>query len=234
MRIVADLHTHSLASTHAFSSIREMINAARGQGLAALCITDHGPQIEDAPHRWHFSTMRHSLPESVDGLTLWCGCEVNLLPGGGLDLHDDILAGLDFVVCSQHFGTYSPTRDRKRNTDDWLAACHSKHVDCLGHIGQTDYDFDHEAVVRACVQTNTLIEVNNASFGWRESEENFRSWLGWCRKLDCRVVVNSDAHSEFSVGRFDSALALLAELDFPQQLVLNSDEAALRAWLAAR
>ena len=38
--IIADLHTHSLASTHAYSTIREMVDSAAEKGLKAIAITD--------------------------------------------------------------------------------------------------------------------------------------------------------------------------------------------------
>ena len=43
MKIIADMHTHTVASTHAYSTIKEMAEAARDAGLEYLAITDHTP-----------------------------------------------------------------------------------------------------------------------------------------------------------------------------------------------
>ena len=50
--IIADLHTHSLASTHAYSTIREMVDSAAEKGLKAIAITDHARTMPGAPGPW--------------------------------------------------------------------------------------------------------------------------------------------------------------------------------------
>ena len=57
MQIIADTHTHTLASTHAFSTILENAGAASQAGLAYLGWTDHASSMTDAPHIWHFGNM---------------------------------------------------------------------------------------------------------------------------------------------------------------------------------
>lgn len=39
--ILADLHTHTLFSKHAYSTVKENIEAARNKGLSYIAITDH-------------------------------------------------------------------------------------------------------------------------------------------------------------------------------------------------
>lgn len=43
MQIIADLHTHTNVTDHAFSTLTEMVQAAEDRGLAAIAITNHGP-----------------------------------------------------------------------------------------------------------------------------------------------------------------------------------------------
>ena len=45
MKIIADTHAHTLASGHAYSTIREMAAAARKRGLKALALTEHAPEM---------------------------------------------------------------------------------------------------------------------------------------------------------------------------------------------
>ena len=47
MKILLDTHTHTLASTHAYSTVLEMAKKASEEGLEAIAITDHAPGIPD-------------------------------------------------------------------------------------------------------------------------------------------------------------------------------------------
>ena len=49
-----DLHMHTVASTHAYSTLSDYIAEARRKGIKLFAITDHGPDMADAPHPWHF------------------------------------------------------------------------------------------------------------------------------------------------------------------------------------
>lgn len=46
MNIIADTHCHTLASTHAYSTLSEMVHAAAVKGLYAIAITDHGVAMQ--------------------------------------------------------------------------------------------------------------------------------------------------------------------------------------------
>ena len=49
-----DLHAHTIASTHAYSTVSEYFQQAKKKGIKLFAITDHGPDMDDAPHEWHF------------------------------------------------------------------------------------------------------------------------------------------------------------------------------------
>ncbi|STV36700.1 hydrolase YcdX [Klebsiella pneumoniae] len=67
-----DLHMHTVASTHAYSTLHDYIAEAKRKGIKLFAITDHGPDMADAPHYWHFVNMR-IWPRLVDG---WGSCVV--------------------------------------------------------------------------------------------------------------------------------------------------------------
>ncbi|STS81690.1 hydrolase YcdX [Klebsiella pneumoniae] len=62
-----DLHMHTVASTHAYSTLHDYIAEAKRKGIKLFAITDHGPDMADAPHYWHFVNMR-IWPRLVDGV----------------------------------------------------------------------------------------------------------------------------------------------------------------------
>ena len=68
MQIIADLHTHTNVTDHAFSTLTEMVQAAHDMGLKAIAITNHGPTNPDGPHEWHFSNL-NLVPRKMNGVT---------------------------------------------------------------------------------------------------------------------------------------------------------------------
>ena len=58
-----DLHMHTVASTHAYSTLHDYIAEAKRKGIKLFAITDHGPDMADAPHYWHFVNM-HIWPSA--------------------------------------------------------------------------------------------------------------------------------------------------------------------------
>ncbi len=74
-----DLHMHTVASTHAYSTLSDYIAQAKQKGIKLFAITDHGPDMEDAPHHWHFINMR-IWPRVVDGVGILRGIEANIMP----------------------------------------------------------------------------------------------------------------------------------------------------------
>jgi putative hydrolase len=211
------------------------MEAAAEAGLAAVAMTDHGPTLPDAPHLWHFQTMLRVLPETLCGVRLLKGAEANAIDfAGGLDLPARELARMDFVVASMHTQCLTPGTFRE-HTETWLALAANPLVDCLGHSGQPEYPYDHDAVVRACRDSGCLIEINNNSFSVRPgSRENCLDIAARCAEHGVPVAVNSDAHWAGQIGRADEALALLAEIGFPEELILNADRGRLAAWFARR
>ena len=58
MQFPVDLHTHTVASYHAYSTIVEYVHQAKLCGIKMFATTDHGPSLEDAPHVWHFGNLK--------------------------------------------------------------------------------------------------------------------------------------------------------------------------------
>ncbi len=102
IRYPVDIHSHTLASTHAYSSIHDYIAAARAKGIQLFATTDHGPEMADAPHFWHFINLR-VLPRMVDGVGILRGIEANIQNVfGEIDCNERMHAGLDIVLAGLH------------------------------------------------------------------------------------------------------------------------------------
>lgn len=229
---IADLHTHTLYSMHAYSTVSENAVTAARRGLLAIAMTDHAPAIPEPSHRWHFTHM-NLLPEHIAGVRVFRGIEANVLDyDGRLDIDDKLIGNLDLVIASMHGGGIMKTGTVEEITAAWMGVANDRRVDVIGHPGTSMFAFDHESVVRECAQQGKVIEINENSFNAREgSLENCARIAYYCKKYGVRVMLSSDAHFHEYVGKFDRSILMLKELDFPVELIVNANRTNLEAFL---
>ena len=224
MQMIADLHTHTLCASHAYQTLQEMAAAAKTAGYCALAITDHAPAMPDAPHSWHFSN-GSSLPRQIDGVVMLYGAEANVMDTkGGLDMPQSQLAAQDWVVASIHSPCVPGLLTRKEANRLWLQVAENPYVDCIGHSEQENYRYDYDLVTKAFARSHKVVELNANSFNVRrDGIPNMRELLRACLQNGCRIAVNSDAHSAWKLQTALPPLyALLAEMAFPQELIVNA------------
>lgn len=219
---IADFHTHTLASDHAYSTVTEMAQAAAECGLAAFGCTDHGVAMSDAPHPWHFGNLK-DLPDFIHGVRLLRGVEANVMDfEGKLDMEEWLLKSLEVVVASMH-GGLMPAGTVEQNTAAWLGVAVNPYVDIIGHSGSPEYAYDYEAVIPVFGENGKAVELNEHSFTVRKASiRNCRRIIELCRRYEVPIAVDSDAHYHPAVGRFPNSIRLLRELDFPPELIVNA------------
>ncbi|MFV0412134.1 MAG: phosphatase [Oscillospiraceae bacterium] len=233
MNLIADLHTHTIASTHAFSSLNEMTAEALKLGLKAMAVTDHAPGVPDSPHVWYFNNLVR-LPDIIQNdFLLLKGAEANVMsPQGNIDLEPAILEKLDWVIASVHSSCIASLR-YEQATAMWLAVAQNPLVDMIGHSEQRQYLYDYDLVTKAFAAGNKVVELNaNSAVVRPGNEENMRQLALCCKKNNTKVAVNSDAHSTYGLGNGAGVLAMLKEIDFPEELVINSSMERLLGELA--
>ena len=223
MNIKTDLHCHSIVSDHAFSTIMENITYAGKKGLEAIAITDHGTALGDAPHKFYYPSFVR-LPDSVEGVRLLKGCEVNILNNEGeLDLSDRILATMDIVIASVHNPFYRDAGEDGDNTDMYIKVLENPYVDILGHSGNPKCRYDIEKVISKAKELGKFIEINENTFAARPQNTHIcREIAITAKKLGAYIVVNSDAHFCTNVGEVSNSVKMLEEIDFPESLIANT------------
>lgn len=233
MKLIADLHTHTIASTHAYSTLAEMVACAKQLGYCAMAVTDHAPASPDAPHIWYFSNLLHQ-PDILPGnFLLLKGAEVNGTDAHGrLDIDEKLRGKMDWVVVSLHRSVIEPLTFEQA-TNFWLRIAETPYVDMIGHSEQREYAYDYERVTKAFAQHNKVVEVNANSCAVRPgNEDNLRKLVLACKQNGTKLAVNSDAHSIYAMDNKAPLLALLAELGVPERQVVNSSKMLLLQELA--
>jgi len=234
MRYEVDTHAHTTASGHAYSSVREMMQAAGRKGLKALALTEHAMAMPGTCHEFYFSNYK-VVPREWDGVRLLAGAEANIMDyKGRLDMPEGYLRKMDLVIASLHTPCLNPG-SREENTAALLGVMDNPYVDILGHPDDCRYPLDYRAVAEKAAETGMILEVNNSSMvpgsPRKGAEENYREMLELCRRYRVYISVGSDAHIEFDAGRHDCAYRLLEEIQFPEELVLNTSWEKMRKHL---
>jgi DNA polymerase (family 10) len=185
-----DLHSHTTWSSDGKATLEDMAAAARERGYAYLAITDHSHYLRDGRLAAQAEEIE-ALNGQLAPFRLLQGVEVNIRANGELDLADETLAELDWVVASIH------TAFDRSPTERVLGAIENPHVDCIGHLTgrrlsrREGAAVDVELVVERAAATGTALEINSQPdrLDLRDTHARLAGEAGaW-------VCISSDAHS---------------------------------------
>lgn len=237
--LLVDVHTHTIVSGHAFSTVNEMIAEAQAKGLKVYGITEHGPKIPGTCDPLYFRN-QYIVPRQYPDMQLLMGAELNILDyDGTLDITDDIYwKCFDHVIAGLHQLCYDDG-NREQNTSALIGAIENPHVDIISHpCDGTASDFDIEAVVLAAKRTGTLLELNNSSLnpyrGKKLAKPYFLKMLELSKKYDNPIIVSSDAHHTSQIADFAFAIPLIEETQFPRELILNTNPQAFLDYISKK
>ena len=118
--ITCDVHTHTLASGHAYGTIREMAQAASEKGLSVLGITEHAPGVPGTTDPFYYLCL-NLVPRTLYGVRVIHGCEINILNDGSLSLEERYMVHLDFAIAGIHTTCYRDA-GKIKNTENVISA----------------------------------------------------------------------------------------------------------------
>ena len=211
MRTLLDVHTHTIASGHAFSTMQEMAQAAAEKGLQLLGITEHAPGIPGTCAPIYFKNLR-CVPRQMYGVELMLGVELNILNyQGDIDMEE--------------------TTDE--NTAAMIGAIRNPWVDIISHPGDGTASLHFEPIVLAAKEHHTLLEINNSSLNPIRQKvaarDNNLEILRLCKRYETPVILGSDAHISFDIANYDHLHELLRLTEFPEALIMNDKVEAFKA-----
>lgn len=222
---LCDMHTHTIASGHGTScTIADMAKKAHEKGLTLLGITDHGPGTLGAGTPSYFRSLAHA-PRKRCGIRVCYGVELNITDfSGNLDLEDEILEGLDYAIASMHRPNLRPG-GQTANTLAYIQAMKHPAVRMIGHCDDVKYPVDYDELTAAAREYGIVMEINNSSLspeGYRgDTRTNNRMLLEGCLRNRVPVLLSSDSHGTAHIGDFTYARAMVQEMNYPEELILN-------------
>ena len=201
--ILGDLHMHTMESDGR-DDLETMAESARKAGRQYIAITDHSKALamanglDEARALAHAARIR-ALSDRLEGITLLAGIECDILADGRMDLADDCLAQLDFVVASVHSHF---SQEAGEMTDRLLRALENSWVDVLGHptgrvlLKRNGYRFDIERVIDAAATSGVALEINSQVDRLDLNDTTARL----AHERGARLVISTDAHSAMALG----------------------------------
>ena len=241
---VADLkgifHAHSTYSDGA-ASLHEMAEATRALGFSYLGITDHSRSCKsfgglsiDRVREQHkeIDTLNALWPSSE--FQILKGIESDILPDGGLDYPDEILATFDFVIASVHENFQLTEAEM---TQRILTAIEHPKTRMIGHVTnrlllrRDGYPVDLRAVIDAAIKHRVVIELNASPYrldiDWR--------FLAKACERGLLTSINPDAHTTEGLQHTLYGVHQARKAGLPKEAILNTRSLPeIRAFLLAK
>ena len=215
--LVGELHCHSDWSSDGKASIEEMARTAKSNGYRFLALTDHSHYLREGRMESQWREI-DEVNARVKPFKVLRGVEANIRADGAIDVDDELLAELDWVVASLHHAF------DKSPTERILAAIDHPHVDCIGHLTgrklnrRAGADVDIEQVVTRAVETKTALEINSQPdrLDMRDVHARLAGEAG------VRIPVTTDAHSTGALGYRELGVAQARRAWLTKEHVLNT------------
>lgn len=199
--IRGDLHVHCDWDGGA-NSIEEIANYAIKKGYQYIGIADHTKFLK-IEHGLDEKQIRERNKE-IDKINskfksqnskfkILKGCEANIMPDGSIDISNDCLRELDFVIAGVH-SRFKMTKSEM--TERIIKAMKNPNVDIISHptgrlIQKRDeYDIDLERILKMARATGTILEINSYPARLDLNDINIKK----AKEMGVKMIINTDAH----------------------------------------
>ena len=227
-----DFHCHTHFSRCGVHSLIEVLTEAKRLGMQGLAITDHGSALNSTTPPTYFDRLFDPVP----GIRMIKGIECNIIDNKGvIDLPAYVIKYLDIILLGIH-PNVPANPDQNYNTEMLLTALQkNRAVDIITHPNDNAYLVDFNLIAKYAAQNGMAIELNNSKTALQRIDDTTtRALVAACKKAQCRIAVNSDAHGLQEIGQDSAVLPFLAEVNYPKELIVNHSADSAFAFVAER
>jgi putative hydrolase len=207
-----DLHVHSVVSGHAANTIYELAREASRKNLKLIAITDHGPSLDGGPDKSYF-WLAVKVPLFLYKTQILMGCEANIALNGSIDLDKNFCEMQDIIIAGIHdVPTYPKNTSVRQNTNAIIKCMKNKYVDIITHPYRESFPVDVKAIVKASIENNVLLEVNDSIFRLEHTSKtikNTQKMVDMLKSYSRKFVINSDTHIANELGLKQNAMNAL-------------------------
>ncbi|MBZ1348771.1 MAG: DNA polymerase/3'-5' exonuclease PolX [Candidatus Liptonbacteria bacterium] len=199
--ILGDLHIHSNYNGGE-NSILEIAEAAINIGYQYIGIADHTKflRIEHGLDEKQLTIQREEIDKinkklQASGFKFYIlqGCEANIMPDGSIDIKDEALSRLDYVIAGVHHQMKMP---KEKMTKRIIKAINNPNVDIISHPTgrilkrRDEYEVDFNEILKATKKTGTILEINANPYRLDLND----SYIKKAKEFGVKMVINTDAH----------------------------------------
>ena len=199
--IKGDLHCHSDWDGGA-NSIEEIAEAGMKTGYQYIGISDHtkflriehGLDEKDLANRGkEIDKINLKLKNESFKFRILQGCEANILNDGSIDIKDEALKKLDFVIAGVHS---SFKMEKAKMTERIINALKNPNVDILSHPTgrilkrRDEYQVDFDKILRVAKEFKKILEINSYPERLDLNDQNIRR----AKEAGVKMVINTDSH----------------------------------------
>ncbi len=207
--IKGDLHCHSNWDG-GVNSILEIAETAMEMSYEYLGISDHTKflRIENGLDERQLSQQRKEIEKinakiqnsnvkssSKSKFQILQGCETNILNNGSVDIKDEALKKLDYVIAGVHS---SFKMSKEKMTERIIRAMKNPHIKIISHPTgrilkkREEYQIDFDRILRAAKQTETILEINAYPVRLDLNDKNIRR----AKRAGVKMIINTDSHQK--------------------------------------
>lgn len=214
--IKGDLHCHS-DWDGGVNSIKEMAKEAIGRGYKYLGISDHTKflKIEHGLNEKKLTEQREEIDklnqdfkkQEID-FYIFQGAETNILKDGSIDIKDDALKKLDYVIAGVHSGLKMSKLEMTRRI---IKAMKNPYVKIISHPTgrilkkRDEYQIDLDEILKVAQEFDIVLEVNASPSRLDLNDINIKKAI----ESGVKLSINTDAHrkdqlSHMNLGVFQA------------------------------
>lgn len=240
--ILADMHTHTIFSLHALSTVKENAMVAKERGYKYLAITDH------------FIGYRDNIngPNQAARLTILNTCKSNdciLIPSFEFNIAQEIYdpraykktkwrpVGLHRIFLEEEINSLEELYQKYSSYEDKFNCFIHIERDLDNYMSKTEKKNRENSINEYLINICKLAKKNNIYLELNELSlkigyyDRIKFWLSFAKENGNYISLGTDAHYCDDVGIFEKTIELLNEIDFPKERILNCDEKKLNEFI---
>jgi len=194
--IKGDLHTHTVWSDGK-QTIEQMALAAKAMGYKYLGISEHSklPIANGLDEKRLLKQIKEidKINKKIKGIKILKSAEINILENGSLDIKDEVLAKLDYVIAGIHSNF---KMEKERMTERIIKAMKNPHLDIIAHLTarrmqiREECQLDFDKILRAAKEYNIILEINSQPIRLDLNDRNIRR----AKEAGVKMAINTDSH----------------------------------------